>query len=154
MRVAHVTPYYPPHLGGMEHVARRIAEETAAAGVEVSVLTSALPGGIPKREEKTPVTRCAAVEVGHTPVMPGLLPRLLTIPREAIVHLHVAQPLVPELVRAAAAIRGFLFLRTFTSTSAPPARSGGYCLSTRDSSWDPSSGRPPRWSSIPPAMSP
>ncbi len=109
-RVIHVAPYYPPHLGGMETVAREIAERTARAGVEVSVLTSAIPRHASTAPGTPPVHRCAAIEIAHTPVMPGLLSRLLGAPAGALFHLHVAQPLTPELVHLASWVRGIPYL--------------------------------------------
>jgi phosphatidylinositol alpha-mannosyltransferase len=95
----------------MEAVARSVAERTFAAGALVSVLTSALPRRAPAPGgDAVPVTRCAAFEAAHTPVVPGLLARLLRLPGDAVVHLHVAQPLVPETVYLASRLRSLPFL--------------------------------------------
>ncbi|HEY5999417.1 MAG TPA: glycosyltransferase family 4 protein [bacterium] len=109
MKIVHVAPYYPPHLGGMETLTRQIAERTAAAGLDVRVVTSALPRR-PAVPDGVSVSRCAAFEFARTPVIPGLVPRLLRLPPDAVVHLHVAQPLVPELVRWGGAVRRFPFI--------------------------------------------
>ena len=48
--VCHVTPYYPPHIGGVEVVAQRIAT-ILARNRSVKVLTSRSgPWGAPRKE--------------------------------------------------------------------------------------------------------
>lgn len=48
-RILFVLEYYPPHVGGVETLFGQLAESLAAAGYEVSVVTSRLPG-TPARE--------------------------------------------------------------------------------------------------------
>ena len=40
MKVVQVVSYYPPHLGGMENVAKEISENLAKRGHQVKVFTS------------------------------------------------------------------------------------------------------------------
>ena len=54
MRVAQVVASYPPVRGGVETHVRRVAEELALAGDEVTVLTHQ-PGGLPAEEAVGPV---------------------------------------------------------------------------------------------------
>jgi glycosyltransferase involved in cell wall biosynthesis len=90
----------------MENVARAVAERTAAAGLGVRVITSRLPRSAASREEgPARVIRCAAWEVGHTPVAPGAMAALLASPRPDVLHLHVAQPLAPEAALLVARLR-------------------------------------------------
>ncbi|WP_148572991.1 glycosyltransferase family 4 protein [Nocardioides caldifontis] len=44
LRIGVVAHYYPPHVGGLEVVARQVATGLAARGHDVTVLTSACPG--------------------------------------------------------------------------------------------------------------
>lgn len=51
MRIAHVTPYYHPSVGGLQHHVRAISERLAARGHAVTVITSRLVGGASKRTD-------------------------------------------------------------------------------------------------------
>jgi glycosyltransferase involved in cell wall biosynthesis len=97
----------------MENVARAIAERTAAAGVDVSVVTTRLPRRADAAGGAVPVRRCGAIEVAHTPIAPGLVPALLAAPAGAILHVHVGQPLVPEQAFLAARLRGLPYVAHF-----------------------------------------
>lgn len=98
--VVQVVPYYPPHIGGMENVARVLAESLAEHR-DVLVLTSR-SGPVPaprlERRGKLVVRRLPTLEFAHLPFMPTLLGHLLRVPRRAIVHVHLAQAFAPEMV--------------------------------------------------------
>ncbi|MFD7734719.1 glycosyltransferase family 4 protein [Kitasatospora phosalacinea] len=106
--VVHVTPSYPPHLGGLERVVENLARELRGRH-DVRVETTALgAGGRPARavENGIAVRRHRAVRIAHTAVPPGLLAALLRAPRGTLLHLHCAHALLPELVALAAGLRG------------------------------------------------
>lgn len=99
-RILQVSPHYPPLLGGLERVVQVMAIGLAARH-EVSVLTTTTgASGWPRRavEDGVRVTRCRAVHVAHTSIAPGMIGRLLRVPRGTVVHLHCSQALVPEMV--------------------------------------------------------
>ena len=105
--VVQVVPYYPPHLGGTENVARALAEGLAADR-PVSVLTSRSGSRhVPRveRQGNLTVRRLRTLEAHHLPVMPGLLPALWREPGDAVVHVHVTQAFTPETVWLAARLR-------------------------------------------------
>jgi glycosyltransferase involved in cell wall biosynthesis len=107
--VAHVTPFYPPHLGGVENVVRALAE-TSAAYRPVTVLTTDRgAAGAPAREQsgQLVVRRLPSVGVAHTAFAPGLLSALLRLTRRDVAHVHIAHAFVPEVVWLAARARGF-----------------------------------------------
>jgi glycosyltransferase involved in cell wall biosynthesis len=113
-KVIQLTPYYPPHLGGVERVAQALARGLST-GHDVEVWTTDL-GTVEGQAESTeafPVYRLPAFEIAHTPVAPGLPRRLLALPAESVVHVHVAQALWPELVALAAARRRFSMVAHF-----------------------------------------
>jgi len=115
-RIVHVVSYFPPHVGGMEIVAERLARGQAELGCRVEVLTSRSGAdGAPRIERAASLTirRLSGFEFAHTPVMWMLLPRLLTLPRNTLVHLHLAQVFTPELALLAAKIRGFRIIAHF-----------------------------------------
>lgn len=109
--IVHVTSYYPPHLGGMERGTALRAESFEARGYPVSVYTSdigyspkALPGS------KVHVHYLKSIEVAHTPIIFTLFFRLLVLPRQALIHLHVAQAFSPEIVYLVSKLRGIPYL--------------------------------------------
>lgn len=124
--VAHVVPYYPPHLGGMEAVAQALAEGLAEAG-PVMVLTSRSGAGCAphvERRGRLVVRRLATFEAAHLPFMPTLLFHLLRLPKRAVVHVHVAQAYVPEMVWLAAVLRRRPFIAHFHLDVEPSGRFG------------------------------
>jgi glycosyltransferase involved in cell wall biosynthesis len=98
--VVQVAPFYPPHLGGVERVAQTLAELLAERR-DVLVLTTTCGAGDSPRSERMGrllVQRWPGIEAAHTPVSPGLALALLRLPRGALVHAHLAQAFLPELV--------------------------------------------------------
>lgn len=124
--VVHVVPYYPPHLGGMENVAKSIAEELAKTR-PVRVLTTTCGAGDEPRYDRTgqlTVRRLRAREIQNLPVPPGLLFHMLGVGRENIVHVHIAQALVPEIVWLSRRVRGGKFIAHFHLDVPPSGRFG------------------------------
>jgi glycosyltransferase involved in cell wall biosynthesis len=105
--IVQVVSYYPPHLGGVEVVAQSIAEGlTGHARVEV--LTSSVDSSPAPRTEvrgHLRIRRLRTLERANVPFIPTLLFHLLRFPRRAVVHVHIAQAYVPEMVWIAAWLR-------------------------------------------------
>ncbi|MFJ8634589.1 glycosyltransferase family 4 protein [Streptomyces sp. NPDC093568] len=113
--IVQITPYYPPALGGLERVVSNLAREQAKRH-DVEVLTTALrTEGMPRvaREDGVVVHRHRAVEVAHTALAPGMAAHLARLPRDAVLHLHCAHALLPEMVALASRLRGTRFLLHF-----------------------------------------
>ncbi|MFN2505178.1 MAG: glycosyltransferase family 4 protein [Acidimicrobiales bacterium] len=124
--VVQVVPYYPPHVGGMENVARVVAEWLATKGpVEVLTSTSG-QGASPRVQHRGHLTvrRLSTREIANVPVMPTLLYHLLRLPRDAVVHLHIAQAFVPEMVWLAARLRRRPYIAHFHLDVEPSGRFG------------------------------
>ncbi len=115
--VVHVTPHYPPFLGGLEKVAESLAAHRRGLGLPVQVLT-ALDGAarVAGPDEAGPdeagpdeagpdeadyVRRLRSWTVAHTAVIPGLVRELVRLPPETVIHLHISQAFLPEAVLAA-----------------------------------------------------
>jgi glycosyltransferase involved in cell wall biosynthesis len=113
--VAHVVPYYPPHLGGMEAVVQTLAEALATSRRVVVLTSRAGAATEPSNEQRSnlEVRRLLTLEVAHLPFTPTLLIHLLRLPRDAVVHVHVAQAYVPEMVWLAGALRRRPFVAHF-----------------------------------------
>lgn len=124
--VVQVVPYYPPHLGGMENVAKAIAE-TQAKTRQVEILTTNCGAkGSPRVEYHDGLTirRLRAREIANVPVAPALLYHMLRTSPRVMVHVHIAQALVPEMVWIARKLRGGAFVAHFHLDVAPHGRFG------------------------------
>ena len=113
--ILQITPYYPPHLGGLERVVEHLSIQLSQRH-QVTVVTTVLGAdGAPRRgrESRVSVRRHRAVEVAHTAIAPGMVRSLLAAPRDAVLHLHCAHALLPELVALTARLRGRRFLLHF-----------------------------------------
>ncbi|MBP9749827.1 MAG: glycosyltransferase family 4 protein [Candidatus Pacebacteria bacterium] len=114
--IAHVVSYYPPHLGGMEVVARELVRELASRRYPVRVYTSRVGAETTTSREvrdQVQVHRLHTLHVAHTPLMWALPFHLLTLPRGSILHVHVAQAFVPEVVAGVAWVRRLPYVAQF-----------------------------------------
>jgi glycosyltransferase involved in cell wall biosynthesis len=113
--ILQITPYYPPHLGGLERVVEHLSGQLAQRH-DVRVITTSLGAdGAPRRHgsARVIVRRHRAVEIAHTAIAPGLPISLLRAPRGAVLHLHCAHALMPETVALAAWLRRKPFILHF-----------------------------------------
>ncbi|THA82255.1 glycosyltransferase family 4 protein [Streptomyces sp. A0592] len=125
--VLQITPYYPPHLGGLERVVLHLSR-CLAPRHDVRVVTTTLgSGGAPRRarEDGVTVRRHRAAEFAHTAIAPGLLGSLLAAPRGAVLHAHCAHALLPETVALAARLRRQPFVLHFHLDVDASGRLGG-----------------------------
>ena len=62
MRIVQVTPYYPPHTGGIERYVHNLSRALAGRGHDVTVLTANIPKGSPvETDDGVVVERCACL---------------------------------------------------------------------------------------------
>lgn len=124
-RIVHVTPHYPPALGGMEKVVESLAVNQKRQGLEVAVLTSLdgqrMSGG-PRGADF--VRRLRSWEVAHTAIIPSLPGQLLRLPRHSVIHLHVTQAFIPEMVYVAHLLRGLPYVAHLHLDVGPSGRAG------------------------------
>ncbi|MHB9129425.1 MAG: glycosyltransferase family 4 protein, partial [Candidatus Humimicrobiaceae bacterium] len=112
MKIIHITPFYPPHLGGMENVVKEISENLAKRGHQVTVFTS----DIGCKKDKLISTKNIKIhylksfEIAHTPIIPSLFFELLKITKNSIIHLHVAQSFTPEIVSLISKIKNIPYV--------------------------------------------
>ena len=136
--VVHVTPHYPPFLGGLEKVAESLAAHRRGLGLPVQVLT-ALDGAVRVASPEDPgpsgagpdeadyVRRLRSWNVAHTAVIPGLVRELVRLPPETVIHLHISQAFLPEAVLAAHLCRKLPYVAHLHLDFGPSGR-GGFLL--------------------------
>jgi len=105
--IVQLSPYYPPRLGGIERVVQTLATGLARGHDVRVVTTDAHAKGCARQavEDGVRVTRHRAITVAHTAIAPGMALSLLRLRRDAVVHLHCSQVLVPELLWLCARLR-------------------------------------------------
>ena len=109
--IIHVVSYYPPHLGGMEKGTALRAERFGDRGYSVSVYTSDI--GYSRDiayNTKVQVHYLKSIEFAHTPIMFTLFFRLLALPRDSLIHLHIAQAFSPEIVYLVSKLKGIPYI--------------------------------------------
>lgn len=121
--IVHIASNYPPRLGGLENVVAQLASRQYEEGANVQVLTSRLGYDLPF-EDTVPVRRLSAAEIAHTPLIRKVLKNLLRLRRTDIVHIHVAQAYVPEVVWFAALIKKFEYIAHVHLDIAPSGVAG------------------------------
>lgn len=122
-KVVHVSANYVPRLGGLERVVEQLAFHEQQTGQEVQVITSRL-GYYPGYQDSVDVTRLSAFEIAHTPIMPTLFLHLLRLQANTIVHIHIAQAFVPELVLLASKLKRFSYIAHVHLDIAPSGKAG------------------------------
>ena len=127
-KVVQLTPFYPPHLGGVERVAEALARGLSAShDVEVWTTDLGTDVRVPLGTDEFPVRRLPAIEIAHTPFAPRLVRLLFALPSDSVVHVHVAQAVWPELVALAASRRGFGVVAHF-HLDVDPTGAAGFLL--------------------------
>ncbi|TAH33397.1 glycosyltransferase [Candidatus Saccharibacteria bacterium] len=107
--VCHVTPSYPPQLGGLEKVVEVLAATEARQGLRTSVITSNQGTTAGTTPGQVPVTRLRSFVFANTTFIPALYWKLVRLPVDSIVHLHITQAFTPEMVWLASKTRGFAY---------------------------------------------
>lgn len=115
MRIAQVSPWFTPHLGGVESHVRSLSRELAARGHEVTVVTSRHDPTLPS-EESIDGFRVVRVKprivVMRTPIAPKMRASLRDLSVD-IVHAHSPPPLASHYAGAVAAERGTPYVVTY-----------------------------------------
>jgi glycosyltransferase involved in cell wall biosynthesis len=112
--VVQVSPYYPPHLGGLELVAQNIAENLAKRGRRILVLASSQKKwGDTEKRENIEIRRLGSFDFAHTPLSLGLIFHLLKLPKKSIIHFHLAQAYWLELTYFVARLKKIPYIIHF-----------------------------------------
>ena len=115
MKIAQVSPWFFPHLGGVESHVRSVSRELAARGHQVTVVTSRHDPSLPS-EENLDGFRVVRVKprlvVMRTPITPKMRANLRSLPVD-VVHAHSPPPLASHYAGAVAGERGTPYVVTY-----------------------------------------
>ena len=115
MKIAQVSPWFFPHLGGVESHVRSVSRELAARGHQVTVVTSQHDPSLPS-EETLDGFRVLRVKprmvVMRTPITPKMRATMRGLPVD-IVHAHSPPPLASHYTGAVAVERGTPYVVTY-----------------------------------------
>ena len=130
MKIIQTVSYYPPHIGGVENVAREIAERMAKKGYQVESFTSDIGCRREKleSEKNLKIHYLPSWEFAHTPIMPSLFFKLLKIPRDSVIHVHLSHALVPEIVYLISKIKKVPYIAHLHSDPQPSGPLGHILL--------------------------
>lgn len=137
--IVHIAGHYPPHTGGLERVIKMSAEGLAARGYNVRVLTSDIDlEGSNVEERKNPkVTAMWSFEFAHIPFAPMFPLRLLMLPKNSLIHLHLSQAYYPELVLLISKSRGIPYVAHFHLDVMPSGFFGSIFVIYKKLLWGP-----------------
>ncbi len=137
--IVHVSPYYPPHIGGLERVAKTSAEGLEKLGYKVQVVTSSKSGlkSGTKKNGNLKVTTLKSFEFAHTPIAPTFFWYLLWLPKNSLIHLHLSQAYYPELILLLFKIRRIPYIAHFHLDVGPSGFFGSLFLIYKKLCWEP-----------------
>ena len=127
MNIIQVSAHYPPNFGGLQNVAKEISERLSKKGHQVKVFTSDI--GCPKEKQlkstkNLKINYLPSWEFAHTPIIPSLFSRLMKIPKDSIIHIHVAQALTPEIVWLISKLRKIPYIAHLHGDVKPSGKMG------------------------------
>ena len=126
MKIVQVVAYYPPHIGGMENCVKEISNRLARKGHQVEVFTSDI--GCKKHSQSSinnlNIHYLRSWEFAHTAIIPSLFFKLLTIPKDSIIHVHIAQVMIPEIVFLISKIRKIPYIAHIHADVGPSGKLG------------------------------
>ena len=126
MKIAQVSPWFFPHLGGVESHVRSLSRELAARGHEVTVVTSRHDPSLPA-EEAVDGFRVIRVRphlvVMRTPVTPRMRASLRDLSVD-VVHAHSPPPLASHYAGAVAEERAIPYVVTYHCDFELPSAAG------------------------------
>jgi glycosyltransferase involved in cell wall biosynthesis len=130
MKIIQITPYFYPKIGGLENVVKELSEYLAKKGHQVEVFTSDIE--CPKDQQfkstkNLKINYLPAWEFAHTPIIFSLFWKLMKIPQDSIMHVHISQAFVPEIVWLVSKIRKIPYV-THIHTDIGPSGKLGFLL--------------------------
>lgn len=127
MKIIQITPGYPPRLGGAENVVREISERLAKRGHQVEIFTSDISckKGKLKSIKNLKINYLKSWEFAHTSIIFPLFFRLLKIPKDSIMHVHISgSAFIPEIVYLIKKIKKIPYIAHFHTSTEPSGKLG------------------------------
>jgi len=126
MKIIQVVAYYPPHIGGMENCVKEISNRLAGKGYQVEIFTSDIDCKKCRQSstDNLNIHYLRSWEFAHTAIIPSLFFKLLTIPKDSIIHVHVAQVMIPEIVFLISKIRKIPYIAHIHADVGPSGKLG------------------------------
>ncbi|MCD4670530.1 MAG: glycosyltransferase family 4 protein [Actinomycetia bacterium] len=110
----------------MENCVKDISERLAERGHQVEVFTSDI--GCKKRRHSSTnnpnIHYLKSWEFAHTAIIPFLFLKLLMIPKDSIIHAHIAQAMIPEIVFLILKIRKIPYIAHIHADVEPSGKMG------------------------------
>lgn len=126
MRIIHIIPHFYPYIGGMELRVKDLTKKLTGKGHEIEIFTSDMgcEEGRLKSTKNLKINYLKSWEFAHTPIILSLFWRLMKIPKDSIMHVHVAQAFVPEIVYLVSRIRGIPYIAHVRAEVEPSGKFG------------------------------
>ena len=131
MRIAQITPYFHPHLGGVESHVRDLSRKLVELGHEVEVITSVFEPGLPSEEtvDNFLVRRLPTrAIIAKTPIM-AEIGQVLENGNFDVVHAHAPPPLANYLAGQYCHKHRIPFVYTYHCDMEIPIPGGKYIVS-------------------------
>ncbi|MCA9397275.1 glycosyltransferase family 4 protein [candidate division WWE3 bacterium] len=112
MNIIHITHGYPPQPGGVQKVTQEIARRLVTLGHHVTVFACAGKTKVVD-DNGVQVTYLAGPELAHTPLPFGLFSALLKVPKDSILHVHIAKAFLPEVTYFISKLRNMPYIAHF-----------------------------------------
>ena len=126
MKIVQIVAYYPPHIGGMENCVKGISDRLARKDHQVEIFTSDI--GCKKCSSSSinnlNIHYLRSWEFAHTAIIPSLFFRLLNISKDSVIHLHIAQAMIPEIVFLISKIRKIPYIAHIHADVGPSGKMG------------------------------
>ncbi len=101
MKILMITPYFPPHVGGMENFVYKLSNKLYEAGFEIGVLTTAIPSdaqaNLPYQVRRVK----PSIVVMRNPLVFGFLNEIDFIKKFDIIHAHDEHAFTTNIVALA-----------------------------------------------------
>jgi glycosyltransferase involved in cell wall biosynthesis len=121
MKITQVSPFFPPHVGGLETYVFYVSRGLVQLGHEVTVITSKIPKSAPVREVIDGVQVVRLEPFGSFfgfPFLPSLLNNLWWADCD-VIHGHINSPLTVEVAALVSKVRGTPFVLTYHADMLP-----------------------------------
>ncbi|MCK4613810.1 MAG: glycosyltransferase family 4 protein, partial [Thermoplasmata archaeon] len=131
MRIAQITPYFHPHVGGVESHVRDLSRKLTELGHEVEVITSMFEPGLLETEkiDNFIIHRLPTLAIiAKTPILRSMKKFLMTRDFD-VIHAHSPPPLACFSSAKCARKKGIPFVYTHHCDMEIPMRGGKYIVS-------------------------